>query len=1168
MALQFVLGKAGAGKTRYLYEEVIRRSIEEPDFSYLVIVPEQFTMQAQREMIRLHPNHGMMNIDVVSFKRLAYRVFDELNVRLPAVLDDMGKSMVLRRVMGPCKKSLGLYGGHLGQPGFINQMKSQLSELYQYGVGPEDLKELGEQTDNALLAQKLKDLEIIFRQFQEYIRDHYITAEEILDILCRELPKSERIRRSVIFLDGYTGFTPVQYRLIRLFLTCARDVVCAVTVDPAADPYRESGIQNLFYMSKHTVCRIREMAEEEKVSKKKDVIIHPSPGPRFLESPSLDFLEANLYRYGRRTWQGQPGEVEIFCGKDPDQELEWVLETMEDLVRHHGMRYRNMAIVTGDLASYGRIAARQLEQAGIPYFMDQKKSILENPMVELIRAAVELARDFSYENVFRYLKTGLVYDREPVPEGGYGRIRAAEEVWRLENYVRALGINGWKRWNETWERTFYGAENLNLEELNRFRMWVLKPLAPLREVMSAPEATIASMTQGLKSYLEEMELQEKLEEYQSYFSERGQFGDENLSREYGQVYDLVLELLERLTGLLGEEKVDRKTYGQILDAGFEEIQVGTIPATIDQVTVGDITRSRLDGVKALFFVGVNDQIVPQRKNGGSLLTDRDREFFRLHRMELAPTAREESCMQKFYLYLMLTKPSRRLYLSYGAAGADGKAMRPSILIGEVRKLFPDLKLLSGQEETGTVYTLQDGKHMLIQGLGRYRDSREKEEEWKGEPDFLELCRFFLDHGEEGEKLKRLVEGAFYSYQEKGIGKAAARALYGPILQGSVTRMEQYASCAYAHFLRYGLELLERQEYRLEAVDVGNLFHQSIDLCFRKVKEEERDWRTLSDEERDDLAKSCVRQVVEQYGNTILMSSARYAYLARRVEQMTERTIWALGEQVKRGDFTPVGFEVSFSASDNLRAMRIPLGEGQELRLRGRIDRLDLCREDKNLYVKIIDYKSGGTHFDLSALYYGLQLQLVVYMDAAQELLERQNPGDEVIPAGIFYYNIQDPVIEKKGPMTDEEIQQEILRQLRMNGLVNRNLEVIRHLDRDIETQSDVIPVALKAGIIQESRSSVTDAKGFEGLKTYVIRRLRQAGREILEGQTDLAPYKETGRTACDYCPYHAVCGFDTKTAGYGYRRLKALKPQEIWEEILREEGPGRTEEEHGSKMDG
>ena len=1184
MPLQFILGKAGSGKTRYLYEEAINRSIKEPGNWVLVIVPEQFTMQAQREIIGLHPSHGMMNIDVLSFKRLAYRVFDELNVRLPAVLDDMGKSMVLRRVMGPCKKSLGLYGGHLGQPGFINQMKSQLSELYQYGIGPDDLKALEEETDHELLRQKLSDLEVVYRKFQDYIRDHYITAEEILDILCRELPGSEMIRRSVIFLDGYTGFTPVQYRLIRLFLTCAKDVVCAVTVDPKAGPYRESGIQNLFYMSKHTVCRLNQMAGEEKISRKTDVVLDPEPACRFKDSPSLDFLEQNLYRYSSKCWRGQPGEVEIFCGKNPAEEMDFVLKTMEEMVRHQGYRYRDMAIVTGDLASYGRLAARKMEQAGIPFFMDQKKSVLDNPMVELIRAAVEAVRDFSYENVFRYLKTGLVYDRKTagLTEGGnsqaatfYGRQEA--QIWtsRLENYVRALGLNGWKRWDETWEGIFAGEENMNLEELNQFRLWVLEPLRPLREAMKASEVTIASMTEALKIWIQHMELKEKLEEYQEYFSDRGRFGDQNLSREYGQVYDLVMELMERLTGLLGDEKVDQRTYGQILDAGFEEIQVGTIPATIDQVTVGDITRSRLDGVKALFFVGVNDQIVPQRKNGGSLLSDRDREFFRAHSMELAPTVREESCMQKFYLYLILSKPSRRLCLTYGAAAADGKSMRPSSLIGEVRKLFPELKVFTDGKKEQPIYTLRDGKDGLIRGLGRYRESREKGQNCEQEAGFLELCRFFLSREDQREEFIRLVRGAFYSYQEKGIGKAAAKALYGPVLQGSVTRMEQYASCAYAHFLRYGLELLERREYRLEAVDVGNLFHQSIDLCFKRVQEEEKDWRTLSDEDRNRLAKECVQQVVNQYGNTILMSSARYSYMARRVEQMTERTIWALGEQVKRGDFTPAGFEVVFSASDNLQAMRIGLGEGQELRLKGRIDRMDLCRDQEKLYVKIIDYKSGSTHFDLSALYYGLQLQLVVYMDAAVELLERKNPESQVIPAGIFYYNIQDPLVEKDGPMTDEEIQQEILKQLRMNGLVNRNLEVIRHLDREIETQSDVIPVALKAGIIQENRSSVTDTKGFQYLKAYVIRRLRKAGQEILEGNTDLSPCKDMGRTSCDYCPYHAVCGFDTKTAGYGYRRLKALKPQEIWEDIRKEaeseeeqaEKPEKREGQYGSNMD-
>lgn len=1215
MALQFVFGGSGSGKTRYLYEQAIRLSLEQPDRRFLVVVPEQFTMQAQKEIIRLHPRHGIMNIDVLSFKRLAYRVFDELAVKMPVVLDDMGKPMVLRRVSGRKKSGLGLYGSHLGQAGFINQLKSQISELCQYGITPQDLEQLQGETENPLLKQKLGDLGLIFQEFKDYIADHYITAEEILDILCRELPRSEMLKNSVIFLDGYTGFTPVQYRIVELFITHALDVVCAVTVDYRADPYRESGIQNLFYMSKHTVCRLAAMAKAGGVELKEDVILDRRPAWRFAQSPALDFLEQNLYRYNGRAWKGEQDQVKLFCGQTPEEEVRYVKSRIESLVREQGLRYRDMAVVTGDLAAYGREITRQFDQAGIPFFMDDKKSILENPMVELIRAVLEAVRDFSYENVFRYLKTGLVYDRGAVGEatgaagadsggeavgaaradiageatgaactdsgeeaidweeasdgeladvllegtgGGAGRRYSREEAAvmtdRLENYVRALGINGWKRWDSQWEAQFKGAENLNLQELNDFRQWILAPLRPLREAM-AKDATVASVTQALRTYLESMELKEKLEEYQAYFAARGLRGDENLAREYGQVYDRVEELFERLTGLLGDEKAERKSYAQILDAGFGEIQVGVIPATIDQVMVGDITRTRLDGVQVLFFVGVNDGVVPQRKNGGSLLGDRDREFFKAHRLELAPTAREDGCMQKFYLYLMLSKPSRRLVITYAGRSSDGKSLRPSVLLGEVYKLFPGLTAEDGSTVKWPVQTPRDGKETLIQGLKTYRDLKEpdaadgSEQDSQWERKFLELYRWFFGQEDYREEVKMLVQAAFYSYEERGIGRAAARALYGKILQGSVTRLEQYASCAYAHFLRYGLELMERREYELEAVDMGNLFHQSIDRCFQVMKAQGRDWRNLTEEGRQGLVKESVSQVVADYGNTIMMSTARYAYLAGRVERMTDRTIWALAEQVKRGDFEPAGFEVSFSAVDNLKAMRIALSPDEELQLRGRIDRMDICEDGGTLYVKIIDYKSGGTSFDLAALYYGLQLQLVVYLDAALEMEERKNPGKEVVPAGIFYYNIQDPLVEKKAAMTPEEIQQQILRQLRMNGLVNRELEVIRHLDREIETQSDVIPVALKAGLIQESRSSVASGKRFEQLKSYVNQKLRTAGRDILEGDTSLKPYKNSARTACDYCPYHAVCGFDTKTAGYGYRKLKSLKPEEIWEKL-------------------
>lgn len=1162
MSLQFIAGGSGSGKTRYLYEKVIKESQEHPEIQYLFIVPEQYTMQTQKELVRLHPRHGLLNIDVLSFKRLAYRVFEDLGVQLPAVLDDMGKSMVIRKVAGKLKKDLNLYGGHLEQPGFISQLKSQISELSQYGVSVEDLEMVEEETDRTLLKEKLGDLKNIYKGFKDYIESHYITAEEILDILCRKLPQWEPLKSSVILLDGYTGFTPVQYRLVQLFMIHAREVLCCISADQREMLYKECSMQHLFYMGRHTVCRLKKMAEEHHIPVEKEVWCDHRPAWRFKDSPELDFLEQNLYRYTGKVWAGKKPDIRLCQGKTPAEEAAYICTMVNRLVREDGLRYREIAVITGDPVSYGRELIHPFEEAGIPYFMDQKKSILENPMVELIRAALETVRDCSYESVFRYLKTGLVYDREtgnseenedtPV----FSRENVSVLTDRLENYVRALGIRGWKKWDQEWTRPSRGGERLNLKELNQYRQWVLAPLKELREAFSQEGASISTVTSAVRSFLEKMELKEKLEEYAEFFEMRHCRGDENLAKEYGQVYERVEELLLRLEGLLGEEKADRKNYIQILEAGFEEIRVGVIPATADQVMIGDLTRSRLESVKVLFFAGLNEGLVPQRKSGGSLLTDTDREIFRSFDMELAPTAREDSCIQKFYLYLMLCKPSRKLILTWAASSGDGKSMRPSSLIGEVKKLFGELREEICFEEGYPIQTIWDGRQRLIGMLREARESQEKK------PAFLELYRYFYSEEAYREQVKQLVNAAFFTYEDRGIGRAAARALYGRTLEGSVTRLEQFASCAYAHFLKFGLELMERQEYRLEAVDMGNLFHQSIDLCFQAIQSRKLDWKGITEAERKALVRECVEQVTGQYGNTIMESSARNAYLARRVERITDRTIWALAEQVKKGDFVPAGFEVSFSAIDDLKAMRIRLSEDEKLQLKGRIDRLDLCEDEEHIYVKIIDYKSGSTSFDLAALYYGLQLQLVVYMDAALEMQERKNPGKEAVPAGIFYYNIKDPVVDKDGEMSPEFIEKQILKQLRMNGLVNSDPDVIHHLDREMVKDSDVIPVVFgKDGGVQESRSSVAKAVQFETLRAFVGRKLKASGKQILNGDTALRPYKQGSRTACDYCPYHAVCGFDTKTAGYGFRQLCSMSPNAVWEAIEREE------EENGSELD-
>ncbi len=1132
MALQLILGGSGSGKTTSLYDEVIRLSMQHPDQQYFLIVPEQFTMQTQKDIVTRHPNHGTMNIDIVSFARLAYRIFEELAVENLSVLDDMGKSMVIRKVAAARKRDLVLFGSQLGKPGFVGQLKSMLSEFYQYGITPDALREMSDLAKSPLLQQKLKDLALTQQSFQDYIEGHYITTEQVLDVLCRLIPESKLIKNSVIALDGYTGFTPVQYRLVELFFVYAKKVYITVTADESAQIYGKMGIQNLFYMSRQMAVRLSELAEKNQVCKLQDIWLKDQKNRRFLNRPELSWMEEHLFRYGTDVvYAGEDtGSISFFQAANPSGEVSQIVHEIQRLVQEEGVRYREIAVITGDLAGYGKEITHQFTQNQIPHFLDDKKNILDNCLVELIRSALEAVRqDFSYESVMRFLRTGLVSQDRAMMD-------------RLENYILALGIRGAKRFREHWEKTYRGAGDLNIEELNAFKERVLAPLFSMQEAFGRERPNIAAMTAAVFQLLQDCRAEERLNSYQEYFE---RIGEHRLAKEYGQVYGLVTELLKRLSDLLGEEQVSRKEYLEILDAGFAELKVGVIPAVADRVVVGDITRTRLAHIKVLFFAGVNDGIVPARKEKGSLLSDRDREFMGEHHMELAPTSKEESFQQRFYLYLMMTKPSGRLILSWCRTGADGKSRRPSFLIGELRAMFPKA-ILEDQEDLKQeeIYSVTEAKKVLALGLGRYRD---------GQTQFLELYRWFAESENGQEILHRLMDAAFFVYEKNGISHAVARALYGEILSGSVTRLEQYAACAYGHFLKYGLELLERKRYELASSDIGNLFHESIDLCFRQAKEKQYDWHTMSDETRDALVEDCVAMVTQQYGNTVLGSSARNLYLANRVGQITKRTVWALQEQIKKGDFVPAGFEVSFAAADNLNAMKIALSDEEALHLRGRIDRMDVCEDGDRVYVKIIDYKSGSTSFDLLALYYGLQLQLVVYMDAVMEMTKKHYPGKEIVPAGILYYNIADPLAEKKGDPDPKKIDAEILKKLRMNGLVNSELEAVRHLDHTIEKESDVIPVVLRDGEVQAGRSSVANKERFAKLSQFVHRRLKEAGREILDGEIRVEPYKNGQRTACDYCPYHAACGFDKKISGYEFNRWKNRKTEEIWEEICKKQ---------------
>ncbi len=1139
MSLTLVTGGSGSGKTEYIYRKIIEQSIARADGRFFVIVPEQATMQAQKEIVRLHPRHGTMNIDIVSFERLAYRIFSELSLPQPEILDDTGKSMVLRRLAGEKKAELKLFASQLNRAGFIGEVKSMLSEFYQYGVTPEMLDEQAARTlggrpsgngaapetgktpgAGSMLARKLGDMNVIYRAFRDFIAEHYITTEELLDKLCEVCGRSKLLSGSTVVLDGYTGFTPVQYRLLGLLLTICDSVYVTVTASENVDLYGPGSEADLFDMSRKMAAKLVALAAERGVKKERDIVLSSRPLVRFGDRRELDYLERSVFRYPYRPYAGAAGAIRLVQAQDPADEIDFVVNKIEQLVRIDGLRYREIAVICGDLAGYSREIIHRFEESGIPLFIDEKKDVSGNPFIRLILSSLEILKGgFDYESMFQYLRTGLVSeDREMID--------------RLETYVRALGIRGFSRWNEEWERTFEGGGALNLTELNGFRKTVMGPLAAFREKAAERGTTVRTVTEALVGLLTELDAERKLLAKSREFQAAGMLKE---AREYEEIYGLVSDLFSRFVDLLGYEIISKREYIEILKAGFSELQVGVIPAAADRVVAGDLKRTRLLGIRALFFVGVNEGVVPADTSKGGILTEQERELLKKNALELAPTAREEGFMQRFYLYLMLTKPSEKLFLSWTAVSGAGKAMRPSSLIGHIRKRFPQAEVCGTEGERADAVSLQAARHAVIAWL-------QEPENLSSNARFSELYRWLSTRGGLAGEMERLADACVYSYRDHGIGREAARELYGMMLHGTVTRMETYASCAYAHFLSHGLELKKRREYEIDLSDMGNLFHRTIDLFFRTVRESGRDFRTIGEEERKELVGGCVRQVADEYRNTIMKSSARNDYLSRKVERIADRTVRALIYQIRKGDFEPEGFEVDVST-------QIPLDNGGSLNLRGRIDRLDVLEEEDRIYVKIMDYKSGSTSFDLALLYHGLQLQLPVYMDAALKMEKKRHPGKEAVPAGIFYYHIDDPVIERKEDSSPESVEAEALRKLRMNGLVNSSLPVIRHLDRTIERESDVIPVALKDGLIQETRSSVAGGERFAHLTDYVNGKLKAMGQEIMDGNTAVDPYRQKDRTACDYCPYHSVCGFDLKTGGYGFRRFRPMKPEEIWQEI-------------------
>ncbi|WP_058486819.1 helicase-exonuclease AddAB subunit AddB [Defluviitalea phaphyphila] len=1139
MSIRYILGRSGTGKTSFIYNDIKEKLKNKKDIPLILIVPEQFNFQAHKDLISILDTKGIMNVEILSFQRLAHRVFEEVGKPKEKFLGDLGRNMVIRKVIDQMEEELQILNKSARQPGFIKNLGSMISEFQQYDIIPETLLEKKEIIKSPILEAKINDLYLVFKRFKNYMKEKYITSEEILDVLTYKIEESFFLDGANIWIDGFYGFTPQQYRILYKLLQKVEIVNISLTLDPEVDLFSPYDETDPFCESRKTFDKLNKITALYNI--KVEEIVKLKQGKNKGKNPELINLEKQFFNYPCIPYKKETQNIKLYTASNPYGEIEQVAKEILELVKNKQYRYRDIAVVTGDISKYQKIIEGIFKEYNIAYFIDVKRDILSHPLIELIRSSLEIIiNNWSYESIFRYLKTGFTQIKE-------------EDIDLLENYVLAYGIKGKKRWTgEDWEKK--GIDELediiqkeyeenNLKKINETRKKVAIPLSKFNnKIRNNKKYSVKDITIAIYELMEDLQINKKLLEFIDKFKEENQL---ILVKQNLQIWDLIVELFEKMVEILGEEQLTIREYSKILDAGLEQCKMGLVPPALDQVVIGDLERSRLPNIKALFVIGVNDGILPAVPEDLGLFSDEERRFMDQIGLELAPDGRRRAFEEQFLIYSGLTKPSQYLHISFCMGDEEGKALRPSILIQRIKTLFPKIKESSDLQNTNIEEMISspiNTFHYLGQALRDIIENGELKDIWK------DVYSWYLSNENWSEKTKITVRGLFHTNQENYIKKESVKKLYKNKIYSSVSRLEKFAACPFGYFVEYGLKAKERKFYQLQTPDIGRLFHSVLDVFSKKLKGKGISWKDLDRNLSEILIDEIVEELAPKLGNEILFSSARNKYLIRRLKRITKRAVWALTEHIKRGNFEPLGFEIGFGEEYKLPPIVIELSTGEKIILTGRIDRVDILDKDNKVYIKIIDYKSGNKSFNLADIFYGIQLQLLLYLDAFIKQGRKIFNDKELLPGGVFYFKIDDPIIREAKEMTQEEIEKLLLKDLKLSGMVLKDIDIIRQMDNQINRYSDIIPVQLTKNGISKN-SSVATLEEFNALREFVKNIVVEIGEEILKGNIKISPYKIKEDTSCKYCLYQSICQFDTLLENNKYRILKNLNKEKIWEQL-------------------
>ncbi len=1085
MSIRLIYGKSGTGKSEYILKE-ISKLIEKEEKIY-IITPEQFSFTLETKLLETVKQDSVINAEVLTFNRMAYRVKSEIGGIIKTDLSAYGKSMIIYDILDKNKKDLKLLGKSAKNIDIISRL---ITEIKTHSITIQDIENAIQKEDDIYLKSKLQDILCIYIKFEKRIQDNYIDENDKLTILANQLTYTNMFKNTIIYIDEFVGFTPQEYKVMLKLLEVAKQINITICTDSLIQSQNKEN--DIFYTNKKTVSKIIDLANSNGIQIENSIYLDKCY--RF-KNNELKHLEGNLYKTPYNRYTGQINNINLFLSANSYSEIEHIAEEITQIVRDEGIRYKDISIITKNVENYAGLVKAIFDKYDIPVFIDKKKDLSQNTLIKYILAILEIfAKNWSFEAVINYIKLGFCDITD-------------EEIFKIENYARHWGIKYNKWYSRDWT---IGDEDI--KELNRLRKIIVQPLLDFKNKLENKK-TVIQITKALYEFLIENGIKNKLKEKA-----------EEIRTEYISSWNLLMEILDEIVLIFGEDQMNFDKYSQTIKIAFSENNLGTIPVSQDQIVVGDVNRSRSKKTKIAFIIGLNDGIFPSANREEGFINDNDRENLKEKGIVLAKTTKENIYEENFNIYKAFTTAEERLYLSYTSTSNDGNALKPSTLIYKIKKIFPNLQEQSDIIEKQDIITNQKATfEKLLVKLREKQDGKEINHIWN------QIYKIYYENEQWREKLEKAIKAENYTNQPEKITKENLQKMYGDTIFTSISRLEQYKKCPFSFYLKYGLNINEKDTFQIQNIDTGTFMHETIDTFFGKIQDEGINIKEITEEQLERIVKEIIEEKLKLNKNYIFTSSAKFRTLTSRLTRVLIKSMKYIVESIQKSDFEIWGHEIEFGKVGGYPAIEIKLDDGKKVEITGKIDRVDVLKTNDGQYVRIIDYKSSVKDINLDEVMAGLQIQLLTYIDAVTKI-------EDFMPAGVLYFNLIEPVIKANKNTTKQEIEEQIKKQFKMKGIIISDINIIRKMDKELEKgASNLVPVYIDSkDNISEAKSSCASIEEFKQLQEYTIKTIKEISKEIFEGNISISPYYKDKKTGCDYCNYKSICGFNTGNNKYNY----------------------------------